>query len=135
MFNDGFYREYILDHARNRRNWGLLHSADVNHEEANPLCGDYLHLTLQLDEKQVIKAVGWDGYGCAVSQASASILGEYLIGRTIQQAQQITAEELLNLLGLKPTPNRMKCALLPLKVLLIGTVGLNTWEHVEDQVV
>jgi nitrogen fixation protein NifU and related proteins len=131
--NADFYREVILDHARNRHNWGLLNPADFDHEESNPLCGDYLHLTLRLDEKGVIREVGWDGQGCAISQASASMLGDELIGKTLQQAQQVKRDEVLDLVGLKLTPNRMKCALLPLKVLVVGAEGVSRWEQIEDE--
>jgi nitrogen fixation protein NifU and related proteins len=134
MFDSDFYRELILDHARNQRNWGLLPDANFDHEESNPLCGDHLHLTLQLDDQQVIKAVGWEGHGCAISQASASLLGELLIGKPLEQAEQITAEEVLDLIGVKLTPNRMKCALLSLKVLLVGVMGLRYWEQIEDTI-
>jgi nitrogen fixation protein NifU and related proteins len=132
MMDNDFYREFILDHARNRRNWGVLDHADFDHEESNPLCGDYLRLTLQLNDQQVIQAVGWDGHGCAISQAYASLLGETLIGKTLQDAEQIAAEEVLDLVGLDLLPNRRKCALLSLKVLLVGTVGLHRWEQSED---
>ncbi len=133
MFDDEFYREMILDHARTPRNWGLLQPADFDHEESNPLCGDHLHLTLQIDENEVIKAVGWEGHGCAISQASASMMGELLIGKTLKDAEQMTAAEVLELVGVRLTPNRMKCALLSLKVLLVGTQGLHSWEKVEDE--
>jgi nitrogen fixation protein NifU and related proteins len=131
--NDDFYRELILDHARNHRNWGLLHPADFDHEESNPLCGDHLHLTLRLDENDVIREVGWEGNGCAISQASASMLGEELIGKSLDAARKLTRDEVLELVGLKLTPNRMKCALLPLKVLVIGAEGLHRWEQIEDE--
>ena len=133
MFDDEFYREMILDHARTPRYWGLLQPADFDHEESNPLCGDHLHLTLQIDENEVIKAVGWEGHGCAISQASASMMGELLIGKTLKDAEQMTAAEVLELVGVRLTPNRMKCALLSLKVLLVGTQGLHSWEKVEDE--
>lgn len=135
MIDDEFnlYREHILDHARYRRNWGLLNAPDFDHEEENTLCGDHLHLTLKCDENDVIREVGWEGHGCAISQASASILGEKLIGLTLDQARQLSRNEILELIGIPLTPNRMKCALLALKVLVIGTVGLQQWEHIEDE--
>ncbi len=136
MLNDEFdlYREHILDHARARRNWGLLHTADFDHEEDNTLCGDHLRLTLTRDANDVIREVGWEGQGCAISQASASMLGEKLIGMTLDQARQITRQEMLELIGIPLTPNRMKCALLSLKVLVIGAAGVPQWEHIEDEV-
>jgi nitrogen fixation NifU-like protein len=133
VFDNDFYRELILDHARNRRNWRVLEPADFDHEESNSLCGDQLRLTLQINDQHVITAVGWEGEGCAVSQASASLLGEQLVGMTLQQAQLLTAEFIFDLIGGKLTPNRMKCALLPLKVLLVGTAGERYWEQFEDE--
>jgi len=127
------YREYILDHARHRRNWGLLNAPDFDHEEENTLCGDHLRLTLKRDEKNVIREVGWEGHGCAISQAAASMLGEKLVGMTLDQACQLSRDEVLDLIGIPLTPNRMKCALLSLKVLVIGTAGLRRWEHIEDE--
>ncbi len=129
---DDFYRELILDHARNRRNWGLVNPADFDHTESNPLCGDSLRLTLKLNADHVIEAVGWEGHGCAISQASASMLGEQLVGKTLDEARQLTRQQILDMIGIPLTINRMKCALLSLKVLLVGTSGVQTWELVED---
>ena len=114
-------RENILDHAHSPRHWGLLHPADVDHREENPLCGDSVHLTLRLDEHSVIRDVGWEGHGCAISQASASMLSERLIGLPLDEARQITRQEILDMVGLSLSPNRMKCALLALKVFIVGT--------------
>lgn len=133
QFDLDLYREHILDHARSRRNWGLLNSPDFDHEEDNTLCGDHLHLTLKQDENDVIREVGWEGHGCAISQASASLLGEKLIGMTLDQARQLSRDEVLALIGIPLTPNRMKCALLSLKVFVIGTAGVPQWEHIEDE--
>jgi nitrogen fixation protein NifU and related proteins len=127
------YREQILDHARHRHNWGILEVSDFDHEEENTLCGDSLRLTLKRDENDVIREVGWEGHGCAISQASASMLGDKLIGMPLSQASQISRDEVLELIGIPLTPNRMKCALLSLKVLVIGAAGLQRWEHIEDQ--
>ena len=129
------YRELILDHARHPRNWGLLEPNDLEHEELNPLCGDRLHLTLRLDAAGVITEVGWDGEGCAISQASASMFGEELIGMRLGQARQIDKQQLLDKIGLSLSINRVKCALLPLKVLVIGAYGQQgseRWELIED---
>ncbi len=127
------YREIILDHAQHQRNWGLLDPADFEHEEHNPLCGDRLKLTLRLDENGVIEAVGWDGEGCAISQASASMLGEKLIGKTLEDAKNITKEEVFEMLGIPLSMNRVKCGLLSLKVLNVGAYGQGFWEAREDE--
>ena len=127
------YREVILDHARNGRNWGLLDEPDFDHEEHNPLCGDRLHLTLHVDDAGVIQEVGWDGDGCAISQASASMLGEKLVGMPLQDARKMNKDEILEMVGIPLTINRVKCALLSLKVLVIGAYGLEQWEAIEDE--
>lgn len=131
---EDMYRELILDHARNRRNWGLLEPNDFNHEESNPLCGDILRLTLRLDEQGVITEVGWDGEGCAISQASASMFGEELIGMTLAEARNIDKQRLLENIGLRLSINRVKCALLPLKALVVGASGaegVEQWLRIE----
>jgi nitrogen fixation protein NifU and related proteins len=119
--SDDLAREMILDHARDPRHWGLLDPADIDHQEENPLCGDSVHLSLRLDDRQIIREVGWEGHGCAISQASASMLSEKLIGLPLDEARQITRDEMLEMVGLLLTPNRMKCALLSLKALIVGT--------------
>jgi len=132
---EDMYRELILDHARNRRNWGILDPNDFDHEESNPLCGDHLRLTLRLDRDDTITAVGWEGEGCAISQASASMLGEELIGMTLAQARRIDKQQLLENIGLRLSINRVKCALLPLKVLVIGAydgAGAEEWLEFEN---
>ena len=132
---EDMFRELILDHARNLRNWGLLTPNDFDHEESNPLCGDRLRLTLTLDSDGRISQVGWDGEGCAICLASASMLGEQLHGLTLQEARQINKQQLLDNIGLTLSINRVKCALLPLKVLVVGAhgqVGLEQWVLVEE---
>ena len=132
---EDMYRELILDHARNQRNWGLLEPNDFEHEESNPLCGDILRLTLRLDEQGTITEVGWDGEGCAISQASASMFGEELIGMALAEARNIDKQQLLENIGLRLSINRVKCALLPLKVIVVGAHGANgaeKWTLIED---
>lgn len=124
------YHEAILDHYRNPRHWGLLQPCDVDHEEKNPLCGDKLRLTLRVRDSHIVE-VGWGGEGCAISQASASMLGETLIGKTLEEARALTKEDVMEMLGISLGPVRLKCALLSLKVLKIGAYGLSGW-HAED---
>lgn len=127
------YRENILDHAQNPRFPGVLDPADVDHEESNPLCGDRLRLTLRLDEHNRITALAWDGEGCAISQASASMLGEQIIGKTLDEISSLSKEDIFEMLGIPLSPNRMKCALLSLQVLKIGTYGKAEWQRTEDE--
>lgn len=124
---DDLYREMILDHYKNPRNKGVLNPADIDYAEDNPVCGDHLHLTIQLDENDVVKGVGWEGEGCAISQASASMLYESLIGKSLEEIRAIDKQEILDLLGIELGPVRLKCALLSLKVLKAGAYGLHGW--------
>ena len=127
------YREIILDHAQHPHHPGVLSPADVDHEEHNPLCGDRLRLTLKLDENKRIVDVAWDGEGCAISQASASMLGDEIIGKTLDEIRSITKDDIFELVGIPLTINRVKCALLSLKTLIIGTSGLTEWQTIEDK--
>ncbi|MFO7320157.1 MAG: SUF system NifU family Fe-S cluster assembly protein [Chloroflexota bacterium] len=132
MFDD-MYRENILDHSRNMRNRGLLEPADIDFEATNPLCGDRLRLTMRVDENNRIVAVGWDGEGCAISQASASMLGERILGMTLEEARQITKEDIFEMLGISLSMNRIKCALLSLKALKVGAYGLADWQRMQNE--
>lgn len=130
---EDMYREIILDHARNQRNWGVLDPNHFDHEETNPLCGDRLRLTLRVNDEGIITEVGWDGEGCAISQASASMFGETLVGMPLEEARQTHKQTILDMIGLSLTINRVKCALLPLKVLVVGSIGHSEWENIEDE--
>ena len=130
---DDLYRELILDHYRNPRNKGRLEEPDISYEDDNPLCGDHLRLTLKLDENDRVIAVGWDGEGCAISQASASLLGEEIEGKTLEELKGFSKEDILELLGISISPVRLKCALLSLKVLKAGAYGVTQWPGEEDE--
>ena len=128
-----FYRENILDHGQNMRNKGLLDPSAVDVEANNPLCGDRLRLTLRLDNEGRVSAVGWDGEGCAISQASASMLGEELIGKTLDEIKAINKDDVFELIGIPLSMNRVKCGLLSLKVLTIGLYKLGVIEHPDTE--
>ena len=121
--DDQFYREYILDHYKNPRNFGRIEDADISHEEYNPLCGDLVGMDFRVRDG-VIAEVRFHGRGCAISQASASLLTERLKGRSLEEARTISKEDVLDELGIDISPARLKCALLSLKVLKVGAYGL-----------
>ena len=117
------YREAILDHYRHPRNKGTLDPADYSYEDTNPLCGDEVRIDLRVDEERV-SDVKFSGRGCAISQASASILTEMVQGLTLDEVKALTKDDLLEELGIPVSPARMKCALLGLKVLKAGVYGV-----------
>lgn len=121
---DDMYREVILDHYKNPRNFGTLDPADISYEDDNPLCGDKIRIDLRLDENNRIKEAAFSGHGCAISQASASMLTEEILGKTLDEVKQFGKEKILELLGIELGPVRLKCALLSLKVLKAGAYGI-----------
>ena len=121
--DEQFYREYILDHYKNPRNYGRLDDPDITHEEDNPLCGDVVGMDFRVKEG-VIEDIRFHGRGCAISQASASLLTERLKGMALDDAKKIDKNDVLGELGIQISPARIKCALLSLKVLKVGAYGL-----------
>jgi nitrogen fixation NifU-like protein len=113
---DDLYREQILDHYKNPRQKGQIKPSDYSFEDENPLCGDFLHIDLKVDEKGVITDAKFEGHGCAISMASADLLMESLVGKTIEEAKKLSKKDILDLLGIELSPVRLKCALLSLKV-------------------
>ena len=113
---DDLYREQILDHYKNPRQKGLIESSDYSYEDDNPLCGDFLHVDLKVDEKGIITDAKFEGHGCAISMASADMLLESLIGKKIEDAKKLSKQDILDLMGIELSPVRLKCALLSLKV-------------------
>ena len=117
------YHPLILEHAANPRNWGALAPSDIDYQVDNPSCGDQLRLTLRLNASGSIVAVGWEGQACAVSVASASLLGERLRGQTLDEAARIDQQTLLELFGAPVAHSRLRCALLPLNALITALLG------------
>jgi len=111
------YQEQILDHYKNPRNKGTLRDATLRARESNPLCGDEIALYLVVDGKDRISDVRFDGEGCAISQASASMLTEMIKGKTLAQARAVREEDILKAVGIPLSAVRTKCAILSLHVL------------------
>ena len=120
--SDDIYLEIILDHYRNPRNKGKLSNADVSIHDSNPLCGDEIDIHLKIEEEKV-KDIKFEGRGCAISQASASMLTEMIMDKPLTTVKDLTKEDILENIGLMNLgPARIKCALLSLKVLKLGMV-------------
>jgi nitrogen fixation NifU-like protein len=118
---EDLYREVILDHYKNPRNYGLLDPNDAHAEGQNPLCGDEVAVTLQFAEDgETIANIGFEGRGCAISQAATSMLTGIVKGKTAAQAAALPKEELLEEIGIPLTPIRLKCAILGLGVLKVA---------------
>jgi nitrogen fixation NifU-like protein len=125
------YREYILDHYRDPRNYGTLENPDVHWEDANPLCGDQLAMDLHIVDNCVTE-VRFRGRGCAISQATASMLSEMIEGRTLDEVRALGKEDVLEALGIPISPARTKCAFLSLRVLHRGLAVVGLEKHEED---
>lgn len=116
------YRQRILDHYRDPNNKGTIEDADIHFGDTNPSCGDEIEMYAVVDEDDAIVDVTFDGQGCAISQASASMLTEEVTGKTIDEVEAMETEDIKELLGIELSPMRVKCAVLGLKVLEGGIV-------------
>jgi nitrogen fixation NifU-like protein len=136
---DDMYREVILDHYKNPRGHGVIEGADAQAEGLNPLCGDEVTIYVQFDEDgETIDDVKFSGRGCAISQASTSMLMEMVKGRKADEIAALPKEELLEEIGIPLTPIRLKCALLGLGVLKValhrakGTALPDEWAGLDE---
>jgi nitrogen fixation protein NifU and related proteins len=120
---DQLYREIILDHNKHPRNKGTLDPHDFSAEDVNPLCGDEVRIDLRVTGDRVSE-IAFSGRGCAISQASASLLTEMVSGMTLDEVKALTKDDLLEEIGIPLSPARLKCALLSLKVLKSGVYGV-----------
>ncbi|MCJ7716248.1 MAG: SUF system NifU family Fe-S cluster assembly protein [Anaerolineales bacterium] len=128
---DDFYRELIIERYKTPHFRGELNPNDITYEDDNPSCGDHIQIDVRLDENQMVTEALFSGEGCAISQASADLLIESIIGKNIEEIKSLTKEDLLETLGIELGPVRLKCALLPLKVLKAGIYGLGDSETTE----
>ncbi len=131
---DSIYKEEIIDHYKNPRNYGTLDEPDIHVEANNPLCGDKLSMDLKIKDG-VVESVAFGGRGCAISQASASMLTEGIIGKPLTELAGTTRQDILDNLGIEVSYARMKCALLSLGLLrlALAEAGVSISEHLEDE--
>jgi len=113
------YTDVILDHARNPRNRGYLEPADISYEDGSSVCGDEIRIDVTVNDDRIAE-IAFSGRGCAVSQASASILTEMAEGMSLDQARALTETDLLAEIGGSVSRGRLRCALLALNVLQAG---------------
>jgi nitrogen fixation protein NifU and related proteins len=130
---DSLYAEEILDHYKNPRNYGHLEDADIHVDANNPLCGDRLSMDLDVEDG-VVKDVRFSGRGCAISQASASMLTEQMVGERLEDLAGTTRDDILEMLGVPVSYARMKCATLSLGLLrlALAQAGVSIAKHLED---
>ncbi|MCO6452423.1 MAG: SUF system NifU family Fe-S cluster assembly protein [Caldilineales bacterium] len=123
---DDLYRENIIDHFRHPRNKGHLDAPDRTYHDVNPFCGDEITIELKVEDGRIVD-VAFDGKGCAISQASASMLTEEIRGKTLDEVRALDKDFITDMLGIPIGPVRMKCALLSLKVLKASVWGMEEW--------
>ena len=111
------YRQQILDHYKNPRNYGKLEDPTFTHIGENPMCGDEIRMDVKLDDdEETIEQVAFSGDGCAISQASASMLSKELRGKTVDELLEMDRDDVIDMLGVDISPMRVKCAVLAEKV-------------------
>lgn len=126
---DDLYRQVIIDRYKNPHMKGELDPHDYSYQDDNPLCGDVIRVDLRVDDDDTITEAAFSGEGCAISQASADLLTESLVGKSLQEVRDMTKDDVLELLGIELGPVRLKCALLSLKVAKAGVYGIDALEE------
>lgn len=131
---DDLYREVIIDRYKNPHHRGILDPNDITYEDDNPLCGDHIRIDIRVDENGVVSEATFNGQGCSISQASADMVVESIIGKPLEDVKAMSKEDVLDMLGINLGPVRLKCALLSLKVLKAGVYGLGAGEATDELV-
>jgi nitrogen fixation protein NifU and related proteins len=130
---DDLYRDEILEHYRHPHNFGTLSEPDAVREGANPLCGDRITLMLNLGDDGTIDDVAFTGRGCAISQASASMLTDEIKGKQLSEVVRLGRDEVIDNLGIEISPARLKCALLSLQTLREALADRVDWQASTDE--
>lgn len=131
MGSNDLYRQHILDHYRNPRNYGEIDDPTYSHTGENTMCGDEITMDVELTDDDEIERITFRGDGCAISQASASMLTEELTGATVDDLQDLDRDDVLDIIGVDISPMRVKCAVLPEKVAQDG-YRIHVGELTED---
>ena len=126
---DDLYREQIIDRFKNPRHRGQLDPHDYTYEDDNPLCGDRIRIDVRVDGQERVTEAAFYGVGCAISQASADLLTEAIVGKSLAEVRRLSKDDILEMLGIELGPVRLKCALLSLKVLKAGVYGIEAVEQ------
>jgi nitrogen fixation NifU-like protein len=126
---DDLYREQIIDRYKNPRHRGELDPHDYSYEDDNPLCGDRIRIDVRVDGAGRVTEAVFSGVGCAISQASADLLTEAIVGKALDEVKRLGKDDILEMLGIDLGPVRLKCALLSLKVLKAGVYGIDSLEQ------
>lgn len=130
---DDLYRDEILEHYRNPHNFGTLDEPTLVKEGSNPLCGDRITLMLEINDDGTVKDVAFTGRGCAISQASASMLTDEIKGKSLTEVATTGRQDVLDNLGIEISPARMKCAMLSLETLKSAVSDRVAWQGKTDE--
>ncbi|MCH7480779.1 MAG: iron-sulfur cluster assembly scaffold protein [Chloroflexi bacterium] len=132
---DDLYRELIIDRYQNPQYRGELDPNDITYEDDNPLCGDHIRIDIRVDENDLVTEAAFSGEGCSISLASADLLVEWIVGKSLDEVKGMDKADILAMIGIELGPVRLKCALLSLKVLKAGVYGLGQGEASDELVV
>lgn len=121
---DDLYREQIIERYKNPLHKGVLDPHDISYEDDNPLCGDKIRIDLRVGPDDIVTEAAFSGHGCSISLASADLLVDDIIGKSLDEVRRMSKEDILGMLGIELGPVRLKCALLSLKVVKAGVYGL-----------